>query len=53
MKEAYNVLENQHFQEDQLSVQEEIRSLQEDVARSARQAAASSTISAINSFRRK
>ena len=53
LKEAYNVLENQHFQEDQLSVQEEIRSLQEDVARSARQAAASSTISAINSFRRK
>ncbi|RYC98130.1 hypothetical protein [Facklamia hominis] len=51
LPEAYNLLENQHFQEAQLSKQEEFAALQADIARNARIAANSSMISAINSFK--
>lgn len=49
---AFNLLETQHFQEDQLATQEEIKSLQQDIAGDAHLAAISSTVSAINSFRK-
>ncbi|MHC9533335.1 hypothetical protein ACVPPR_07950 [Dellaglioa sp. L3N] len=48
LKESYNLLETQHFHEDQLSIQEEMRSLQEDTAASAKMAAIASTVSAVN-----
>lgn len=58
LQDAFNLLETQHFYEDQISIQEEIRSLQQDIAanaeaaaRSASIAASSSTINAINSFK--
>lgn len=49
---AFNLLETQHFQEDQLATQEEIKSLQQDIAGNAHLAAISSTFSAFNSFRK-
>lgn len=49
LKEAFNLLETQHFYEDQLSVQEEIKSLQHDIAKSSRISAVTSTVSAVNS----
>ncbi|WP_349603645.1 hypothetical protein [Lactiplantibacillus plantarum] len=56
LQEAFNLLETQHFQEDQLAAQEEIKSLQADIAANAHAtavnsgiAAVSSTISALNS----
>ncbi|XHB95859.1 hypothetical protein AAFF39_03350 [Lactococcus garvieae] len=49
LKEAFNLLETQHFYEDQLSTQEEIKSLQKDIANSSRVSAISSTVSAVNS----
>lgn len=59
LQEAFNILEMQHYHEDQLSIQEEIKGLQQDIAAnskaaasSARVAAVSSTVSAMNSFRK-
>lgn len=51
LPEAYNLLENQHFQEVQLSKQEEVAALQTEIARNARIAANSSLVSALNSFK--
>ena len=48
LQEAYNLLETQQFQENQLSIQEETRALQHDIASSARVAAVGSVISAFN-----
>lgn len=48
LQEAYNLLETQQFQENQLSIQEETRALQHDIASSARVAAIGSVISAFN-----
>ncbi|MHA8109931.1 hypothetical protein ACYATP_00070 [Lactobacillaceae bacterium Melli_B4] len=53
LKEAYNLLETQHFYEDQASRQEEIRSLQQDTANSARWSAIAASIVAYNSFNNK
>ncbi|MDY3023811.1 hypothetical protein ACEF17_09395 [Streptococcus hyovaginalis] len=52
LKEAYNLLETQQFQETQLSMQQESLALQEDISRSSRAAAVSASIAAVNSFRR-
>lgn len=49
LQEAFNILETQHFQEDQLAAQEEIRSLQEDIAASTHSAAVNSGIAAVSS----
>lgn len=43
-------LENQQLQEDQLAKQDEIKSLQQEIASNTHVAAISSTVSAINSF---
>lgn len=52
LQEAFNILETQQFQETQLSMQEEMRGLQQDIAANSRLAAVSSTVSAFNSFRK-
>ena len=49
LQEAFNILETQHFQEDQLAAQEEIKSLQEDIAASTHSAAVNSGIAAVSS----
>lgn len=48
LQDAYNLLEKQHFYEDQLAIQEEIRSLQQDTAAAARATAVASTMTAYN-----
>ncbi|REC32952.1 hypothetical protein CF160_11150 [Enterococcus pseudoavium] len=48
LQDAYNLLEKQHFYEDQLAIQEEIRSLQQDTAVAARATAVASTMTAYN-----
>ncbi|KXU01367.1 hypothetical protein SCODD09_01390 [Streptococcus constellatus] len=48
LQEAYNLLETQQFQENQLSIQEETRALQQDIATSVRVTAVSSAITAYN-----
>ncbi|MFC3927476.1 hypothetical protein ACVR05_00845 [Streptococcus caprae] len=50
LPEAYNLLESQQFQETQLSIQEETRALQADIANSSRVTATASTITAFNTF---
>ena|GEM_PF-1519761 len=51
LKEAYNLLETQHFYEDQLSMQEEMRNLQQDIAFTGKVTAVASVVSAINTTR--
>lgn len=46
LKEAFNLLESQHFNEAMLSMQDEMLALQQDVAASARMAATSSAVAA-------
>lgn len=53
LKEAYNLLETQHFQEDQMAIQEEIRRLQHETANASKVTAAASVVNAVNSFRKK
>lgn len=48
LQDAYNLLEKQHFYEHQLSIQEEIRSLQQDPAAVARATATAATMTAYN-----
>lgn len=52
LREAYNLLETQHFYEDQAAVQEEIRNLQQDVASAGKTTAVASVVTAYNSFRK-
>lgn len=51
LKEAFNLLETQQYQETNLSMQEEMVALQADVAKSARTAAFAATVGAISSRR--
>lgn len=51
LQEAFNLLEKQHFYEDQKSAQEEIVSLQQDIAASSRWNAAASTVTAFSTAR--
>lgn len=46
LQDAFNILENQHFQESQMQIQAEIKSLQEDIAASSHRAAVNSGIAA-------
>lgn len=48
LKEAFNLLENQQYQETKVSIQEEIRALQADTANSARISAIANTVTAFN-----
>lgn len=48
LQEAFNLLETQHFQEDQLSMQAEMNRLQEDIATSSKITAVASTVTAFN-----
>jgi len=48
LKEAYNLLETQQFQQDQMAIQEDIRRLQQDTATSSKVNAAASVITAYN-----
>lgn len=52
LKEAFNLLENQQYNESQLSLQEEMRALQQDTASSAKVAAIASSITAFNTWRK-
>lgn len=51
LKEAYNLLETHHFQQDQMAIQEEIRSLQKDALTAARANAAASAVTAYHTGR--
>lgn len=53
LKEAYNLLETQQFQEDQMAIQEDIRRLQHETANASKVTAAASVVNAVNSFRKK
>ncbi|MGR3741203.1 hypothetical protein [Companilactobacillus sp. DQM5] len=46
LQEAFNLLETQHFQEDQMSIQEEIKAMQQDIADNTKSAATSAGIAA-------
>ncbi len=46
LKEAYNLLETQQFQEDQMAVQEDIRRLQQETATASKVSAAASVVTA-------
>lgn len=48
LKEAFNLLETQHFQESQQAHQEQIAMLQEDMAKSAKISAAANVVTAYN-----
>lgn len=48
LKEAYNLLETQQFQLDQIKIQEDIRRLQQETANTSRMNAAASVITAYN-----
>ncbi len=48
LKEAYNLLETQQFQKNQMAIQEEIRRLQQETATSSKVNAAASVIAAYN-----
>lgn len=50
-KEAYNLLETQHFQETQTEAQEEMKALQADIASSSKITAVASTITAYQLWR--
>ncbi|ATO45070.1 hypothetical protein [Loigolactobacillus coryniformis] len=52
LQEAFNLLETQHFQEDQLSMQAEMNSLQADIATNSKIAAVASTVTAFNTTRK-
>lgn len=49
LKEAFNLLEQQNFQETQIALQEEMHALQKDIAASSRATAIASTITAVSS----
>lgn len=49
LQAAFNLLETQHYQEDQLAAQEEIKSLQADIAANAHKTAVNSGIAAVSS----
>ena len=51
MQEAFNLLEIQQYRANQMAIQEQIKAIQEDTARSAKIAAVASTVSAVNSTR--
>lgn len=53
LKEAYNLLETQQFQEDQMAIQEDIRHLQHETATASKVTAAASVVNAVNSIRKK
>lgn len=48
LKEAYNLLETQQFQEDQMAIQEDIRRLQQETATASKVNAAASVVTAYN-----
>lgn len=48
LKEAYNLLEAQQFQQDQMTIQEDIRRLQQETATSSKVNAAASVVTAYN-----
>lgn len=48
LKEAYNLLEMQQFQEDQMAIQEDIRRLQQETATASKVNAAASVVTAYN-----
>lgn len=48
LKEAYNLLETQQFQQDQMAIQEDIRRLQQETATSSKINAAASVVTAYN-----
>ena len=52
LQEAFNLLETQHFQEDQLSMQAEMNRLQADIATNSKIAAVASTVTAFNTRRK-
>ena len=52
LQEAYNLLETQQFQENQLSIQEEMKAMQADIASSSRVSAAANVATAYNSFKK-
>ena len=51
LKEAFNLLEQQKFQEKQISLQEEMNLIQSDIAASSRVTAAASVVNAVNTAR--
>lgn len=51
LQEAFNLLETQQYRANQMAIQEQIKAIQEDTARSAKIAAVASTVSAVNSTR--
>ncbi|MBZ4028290.1 hypothetical protein K7D69_03265 [Lactobacillus johnsonii] len=51
LQEAFNLLETQQYRANQMAIQEQIKAIQEDTARSAKIAAVASTVSAVNSAR--
>lgn len=51
LKEAYNLLEQQQFNETQISMQNEMLNLQQDIASSSKISAVASTLTAYNTFR--
>lgn len=53
LKEAYNLLETQQFQQDQMAIQEDIRCLNQEIAAASKVNAAASVITAYNTAKRK
>jgi hypothetical protein len=51
LQEAFNLLETQQYRANQMAIQEQIKAIQEDTARSAKIAAVASTVSVVNSAR--
>ncbi|WP_414734685.1 hypothetical protein [Carnobacterium divergens] len=51
LKEAYSLLEQQYFYEDQMSIQEEIKCLQQDIASAAKVSTVATTLTAVNTAR--